>query len=347
MSAAFGDRQRAAEYAVVEVPLVRLRVSEENPRRIGPEKLEQLKRSLAADPAMLQARPLIALPDGTVIAGNMRLRAAQELGWHTIPVVYADLDHERARLWMLRDNQAYGAWDDDALAELLAELGREGSDLDLTGFAEDELARILDGIAEEPAPAADDLPPLPDEPESKPEETYELGPHRLLCGDATDADAVRELMRGQRAALMATDPPYGVGVDHSWRDGLRQPIGAARTGLVANDDRADWREAYALTDAAVAYVWHSALHSLEVWQGLVACGFEIRQQIVWVKSVHVLGRAAYQWRHEPCWYAVRTSRASSRSSHPRTCDRRRRTSSTPRSSHHAGVGSRRLAQGGP
>jgi hypothetical protein len=93
---------RAALAAVVEVPLERLRPWPENPRRIRPERLEDLKRALSEDREMLRARPLLALPDGTVIAGNQRLLAARELGWQTIPVLNVDLDPGRARLWALR-----------------------------------------------------------------------------------------------------------------------------------------------------------------------------------------------------------------------------------------------------
>jgi DNA modification methylase len=105
--------------------------------------------------------------------------------------------------------------------------------------------------------------------------------------------------------LIATDPPYGISLDHGWRDGVRQPSGSARSGQIANDDRADWREAWLLCDAPVAYVWHSALHAHVVREGLAASGFELRQQIVWAKQVHALGRGHYQWAHETCFYAVR------------------------------------------
>src|SRR4051794_12827613 len=92
---------------VVETPLERLCPWADNPRRITVERLEELNRALVADREMLVARPLLALPDGTVIAGKQRLRAAQELGWKTIRVLFVDLDPERARLWALRDNNAW------------------------------------------------------------------------------------------------------------------------------------------------------------------------------------------------------------------------------------------------
>jgi ParB-like chromosome segregation protein Spo0J len=96
--------------------------------------VDDLRRSLEADPEMLWARPLVALPDGTVVYGNQRLRAAQEAGWDSIPAVVVDLTPERARIWALRDNNAWGEWDEPVLAELLAELEGEGVDLSLTGF---------------------------------------------------------------------------------------------------------------------------------------------------------------------------------------------------------------------
>src|SRR5436305_1250304 len=126
----------ALPHEVVETPLERLRVWPENPRRITQARLDDLKRALEADREMLRARPLLALPDGLVFAGNQRLRAARELGWQTIPVVTVSLERERARLWALRDNNPYGAWEEPALAELLAELGEGGVDLALARFAD-------------------------------------------------------------------------------------------------------------------------------------------------------------------------------------------------------------------
>jgi ParB-like chromosome segregation protein Spo0J len=133
---------------VKAVPLRRLRIWPGNPRRIAPARLEDLKRALVEDPEMLWARPLVALADGVVVCGNQRLLAARELGWETIPTLTAELDAERARLWALRDNASYGEWQEEALAELLAELAGEGVDLALTGFEPAELDRLLAGLVE-------------------------------------------------------------------------------------------------------------------------------------------------------------------------------------------------------
>ena len=124
-------------------------------------------------------------------------------------------------------------------------------------------------------------------PVSRPGDLWLLGRHRLLCGSATEPADVARLLGGVRPHLMATDPPYGVNYDPAWRN--RAGASATRrTGKVLNDDRADWREAWALFPGEVAYVWHGALHATTVAESLVACGFAIRSQIIWAKERLVL-----------------------------------------------------------
>jgi DNA modification methylase len=231
----------------------------------------------------------------------------RELGCAAAPVVVLELDDAQARLLAQTLNRTRGVDDPVAYARLLEQLLQSYTPARVADFlpeSEATIDRLLRqyGTAE-PEQVRELVPPAA--PESRPGEIYELGQHRLLCGDATNREQVAALMAGAQAALMATDPPYGVGVDHSWRDGVRQPAGSARSATLLNDDRADWRQAYALTDAPVAYVWHGALFAGVVQAGLEAAGFGVRQQIVWVKQIHALSRAHYQWRHEACWYAVR------------------------------------------
>ena len=104
---------------------------------------------------------------------------------------------------------------------------------------------------------------------------------------------------------MVTDPPYGVSYDPAWRKRAGVNLNPRKLGKVANDDRADWREAWALFPGSVAYVWHAGLHTSEVKQSLEASGFEMRAQIIWAKDRFALSRGHYHWQHEPCWYAVR------------------------------------------
>lgn len=287
-----------------------------NPRTITPARLSALARALQADPEMLRARPLIALPDGTVIAGNQRLAAAVELGWETVPTVFADLDPVRAVEWALRDNRPYGADVDEGLGVLLAELAEMGRDLELTGFDSAELDRLLAGSVAAADPDA--VPPLPKgKPRSRAGQVYELGAHRLMCGDATSREHVATLLAGAEPVLLLTDPPYGVELDMEWRDragrngrGPAQPSYLRREGhantSISGDTVVDWSHTFELVPSLkVAYVWHADRFTLEVGEGLRRIGFELSQLIVWDKERFVLSRTHYHSAHEPCWYARR------------------------------------------
>src|SRR5690606_32731058 len=197
-------------------------------------------------------------------------------------------------------------WDDALLAAEIARLKEDGVDLDLLGFGEDELDHLLDGLdgADGATEGEDDVPEPPAEPVTRPGDLWRLGKHRLLCGDATNAADVERLLAGAVPHLMGTDPPYGVEYDPSWRNEAGVSA-TARTGRVSNDDRADWREAWALFPGDVAYVWHAGVHARTVAESLEASGLMIRSQIVWAKPRFVLGRGDYHWQHEPCFYVVR------------------------------------------
>lgn len=129
--------------------------------------------------------------------------------------------------------------------------------------------------------------------------------HRIICGDATDVTTVATLLGDERPMLMVTDPPYGVEYDPEWRERAGVNTATAAKGTVLNDDRADWREAWALFPGDVAYVWHAGLFAGVVADSLIAARFRLRSQIVWDKGRLVLSRGDYHWQHEPCWYAVR------------------------------------------
>ena len=140
---------------------------------------------------------------------------------------------------------------------------------------------------------------------------------------------VEAALAGAKPHLMTTDPPYGVAYDPAWRNRMARTA-TKRTGRVLNDDRADWREAWALFGGEVAYVWHGALHATTVAESLLACGFELRAQIVWAKDALVLGRGHYHWKHEPCWYAVRAATGTGMATAARRrCGRSRAASRTP------------------
>ena len=150
----------------------------------------------------------------------------------------------------------------------------------------------------------------------QPGDLWLLGDHRLLCGDATNADDVARLLDGATPRLLATDPPYGVALDPTWRDHLYNGLGPAekpymvehvrteghQNTTLSGDTRVDWSEAYALVPSLeVGYVWHAGVHAAEVAAGLLRIGFEIASQVIWDKGLFAMSRGWYHWGHEPCW----------------------------------------------
>ena len=250
--------------------------------------------------------PILVDGERGVIAGHGRLLAARKLGLTEVPTIeLSHLTPAQRRAYVLADNRLAlsAGWDDDMLRVELGDLQAEGFDLGLTGFDLDEIGKLLieatDGLTD-----PDQVPEVPANPVSRFDDLWVLGRHRLVCGDATEAATVAQVLAGVQPHLMVTDPPYGVAYDPAWRNraGLST---TQRVGKVENDDRADWREAWALFPGEVAYVWHGALHATTVAESLTATGFDIRAQIIWAKDRLVLGRGHYHWQHEPCWYAVR------------------------------------------
>lgn len=138
--------RKVEEPAAEAVPLDRLRPAPWNPRTINDERFQNLVRSIQADPDFLWRRPILATADGTIYAGNMRYRAAQHLGMTTVPAVIEDIPERLAKERALRDNHQWGDWQDDGLAELVSGLRSEGADLELLGFTEKELAKLLDEV---------------------------------------------------------------------------------------------------------------------------------------------------------------------------------------------------------
>lgn len=307
--------------AVVDAPLSELRGWDRNPRTIKPARLAQLKAMLEQSPEMLRARPLICLPDGTVIAGNQRLAAAVALGWASIPAVFVDLDEATAIEWAFRDNNPAGESDDDLAAVLLADLAERGRPLDMTGFAPADLSALLRRIAPKNDPDA--VPPLPKTAKSKLGEVYVLGNHRLMCGDATSAEDMALLMGDEPVELLFTDPPYGVNYQGDedpeslrWRN--RRSDGKATVGNDALGDdgtRALVAAALATARARMApgssfYVCSpSGMSELAFRLALQDASFELRQVIVWAKDVFAFGRQDYHWRHESILYGWLTGAA--------------------------------------
>jgi DNA modification methylase len=256
--------------------------------------------------------PVLVGEDGTIIAGHGRVLGARKLRLSDVPVmVAAGWSEAQKKAYAIADNKLSlnAGWDEELLGLELGELEVLGFDLDLIGFSEAErialLAQGTEGLTD-----PDEVPELPKEPVTRSGDVWLLGRHRLLCGDSTVATEVEKVLAGVKPHLMVTDPPYGVNYDPAWRIRAGVNLNERKLGKVANDDRADWREAWALFPGTVAYVWHAGRYTSEVQQSLEAAGFEVRAQIIWAKDRFALSRGHYHWQHEPCWYAVRGTSSS-------------------------------------
>jgi DNA modification methylase len=257
--------------------------------------------------------PVLVDEDGVLLAGHARLGGAARLGLKSIPVIVArGWSEEEKRAYRLADNQlaARASWDFERLSNELRDLDFADFDLGLIGFDSDRLETILAGLGSSGLTDPDSIPEIPDQPVTRLGDVWLLGDHRVGCGDSTSAADVAPVLAGSQPHLMVADPPYGVAYDPAWRARRGGGAGTLAQGKVLNDDRADWREAYALFPGDVAYVWHGALHGDIVAAGLAACGLQLRAQIVWAKQHFTLGRGDYHWRHETCWYAVREGKVS-------------------------------------
>ncbi len=258
--------------------------------------------------------PVLVDEKGSIIAGHGRVMAARKLGFTDVPVMVASgWTDTQKKAYVLADNKLAlnAGWDAELLKLELSELQSLSFDVALTGFSDDELAQMLaektEGLTD-----PDEVPETPARAVTVHGDVWLLGKHRIRCGDSTVATDVEALLAGVKPHLMVTDPPYGVVYDPEWRGKARNADGSLLStgndrakGKVINDDKADWREAWALFPGDVAYVWHAGNMAHTVADSLLACGLHIRAQIIWAKSQFVIGRGDYHPQHEPCWYAVR------------------------------------------
>lgn len=256
--------------------------------------------------------PVLITEENTIIAGHGRVRAARKLGLTDLPVMVATgWSKAQIQAYAIADNKLAlnAGWDEALLALEIEELQGAGFEIELIGFNDTEIAFIcasaVTGLTD-----PDEVPEPPANPVARPGDLWILGRHRLLCGDSTQAADVKKVLGGVEPHLMVTDPPYGVEYDPGWRATAGVKRNKERLGKVANDNRADWREAWALFPGSVAYVWHAGRFASTVQDSLTAAGFDVRSQIIWAKDRFALSRGHYHWQHEPCWYAVRNGPAN-------------------------------------
>lgn len=251
-------------------------------------------------------KPIVVDEHGVIIAGHVMLKAAVEAGFTRVPVAISSLTPAQAKAYRIADNRTAQEtdWIDDLLKGEVDELKGLDFDLSLTGFDDRELQKLL--ADDDELARAEETPPVPEQAVSMTGDIWLLGQHRLVCGDSTKAEDVDKALNGVKPHLMVTDPPYGVKYDPTHRRALQSKNSKPAQGVVLNDDRADWTEAYSLFPGDVAYVWHPpGARSVEFFQNLTDVGFDVRMQIIWAKNVAPIGRGNFHVQHEPCWYAVR------------------------------------------
>ena len=201
------------------------------------------------------------------------------------------------------------AGEDAAIDSLLSELANEAN-IDFSNIGEPEIPEETNNYAQARFEEAE---MLLKKWKCKPGQIYEIKGgnnqcHRLLCGDATSDQDVRDLLDNEEPALMITDPPYGVSYDPQWRDEFRRA--GTSIGKVENDGSGNWESAYNLFPVSIVYIWHPNVHADVFFHSIKCCGFQIRSVIIWAKQHFAISRGAYHFQHEPCLYAVRKGHKS-------------------------------------
>lgn len=277
------------------VAIADIKLNDANPRYIKDDKFQQLKDSIEAFPEMLEKRPIVVDENMIALGGNMRLRAATALGLKEIPIIQVtDWSEEKKRQFVIKDNVAYGEWDWDILGNEW-----ETEELEEWGLEIPEVETEIHLEAEEDnyeLPNIDEV-----DTDIVPGDIFQIGPHRLICGDSTNMESYDELFQEELADLVVTDPPYNVNYEGG-------------TGLtIQNDDMSDsafFQFLYDFHTALMAYtkpggawyVWHADSEGLNFRRAFIESGLDLKQCLIWVKNALVMGRQDYQWKHEPCLY---------------------------------------------
>jgi site-specific DNA-methyltransferase (adenine-specific) len=251
--------------------------------------------------------PVLVDKDNGIIAGHGRVQAARRLGLTEVPCVRLEhLTKTQRKAYIIADNRLAlnAGWDNELLTIELNDLLADDFALELLGFDPAELKDLLDPV--EPTEGLTDedaVPDAPEEPKTKPGDIYQLGRHRLMCGDSTSIDAVEKLMDGQLADILITDPPYNVAYKGKTKDAL----------TIKNDSMGDdqfrqfLRDAFTAADmvmkeGAVFYIWHADSEGYNFRGACKDSGWTVRQCLIWQKDTMVMGRQDYHWKHEPCLY---------------------------------------------
>ena len=245
--------------------------------------------------------PIVVDGSNEIVNGHTRLKAAKKLGLKEVPVIVADdLTPEQIKAFRLADNKVgeIAEWDEELLAIELEELSNLEFDMTEYGFDELDFDAEVEEIVED-----DFDEEIPEEPKAKLGDIYQLGRHRLMCGDSTDTHQVATLLDGNKADLLLTDPPYNVAYE-----------GKGKEALTIKNDSKDGGEFHLflydafcsakdnLKSGASFYVWYASSEVVNFHTSLEEAGFIVKQELIWNKNTMVLSRQDYHWKHEPCLY---------------------------------------------
>lgn len=292
------------------VPIGEMKPHPKNPNKHPESQIHLLAQIIRAQG--WRAPITVSKRSGFIIRGHGRLAAAVENGQDHVPVDYQDYASEAEEYAdLIADNRLseLSEIDNVELADLLADMDTGEVPIELTGYTEDDLESLINaisGVDDAEDDAVDETPEPPVLTISKRGDVWTLGEHRIICGDSTDPATIDRLMQGDKAQVVNTDPPYGVdytgGHDKEWagihNDGMMQDdlMNKVLTPALKNCVK------HARDDAAF-YIWHAFSARREFDDAMTAAGIMEKQYIIWVKNNIQMGRADYQWAHEPCFYA--------------------------------------------
>lgn len=290
---------------IKNIPIEQLKFAEYNPRQITDTQFQRLRESIRkygiVEPVVVN---MFKGREFTIVGGHMRVRAAQAEGIKDMPCYEVNLDETNEKLLNLALNKISGEWNKDMLAEMIYGLVDADADIKISGFEDDEVSVLLDSVSGDDK--EEDIISPPKEPISKKGEVYELGQHRLMCGDATNTEDVAKLMNGQKADMVFTDPPYNIAYE-----GGMNTHGQNKRDMIQNDDMSP-EEFSDFMDKAlknmlekcdgVFYIFMSSKELAALKNAFERNGGHWQSFIIWAKNTFTLSRSDWQNQYEPILY---------------------------------------------
>jgi len=288
---------------IIDRPIEELIPYVNNSRKHSDEQVAQIAASIKE---FGWTNPILVDGENGIIAGHGRLMAARKLKMDKVPTIeLAHLTDTQRKALIIADNKlALNAdWDNELLTIELNELLADGFALEVLGFNPDELSALLEPEVVEGLTDEDAVPEVPEEPKTRLGDIYQLGNHRLMCGDSCSTNDMEKLCDGQLVDMWLTDPPYNV----AYEGGTKEKLTIKNDSMADDQFRQFLRDAYVTADlvmkpGAVFYIWHADSEGYNFRGAAQDAGWKVRQCLIWKKSSLVMGRQDYHWRHEPCLY---------------------------------------------